>query len=177
MLVAPSSIGEINDTAALEQSGIGQRDVRLTPLENASIVATIANGGMRMNPHLVKEIQAPDLTTIDTQKPEEMGRAMPADVAHTITDLMIGAENRTQGGGKIAGIQIASKTGTAEHGNDPKATPPHAWYVAFAPAENPTVAVAVLVESGGDRSLEATGGSVAAPVGRAVIAAALGSTG
>jgi peptidoglycan glycosyltransferase len=177
MLVAPSSIGEINDTAALEQSGIGQRDVRLTPLENASIVATIANGGIRMAPHLVKEIQAPDLTTIDTIKPDRVSRAIPADVAHTITDLMIGSENRTQGGGKLANVQIASKTGTAEHGSDPKNTPPHGWYVAFAPAENPTVAVAVLVENGGDRALEATGGSIAAPIGRAVIGAALGSTG
>ncbi|HEX2301305.1 MAG TPA: penicillin-binding transpeptidase domain-containing protein, partial [Pseudonocardiaceae bacterium] len=64
-------------------------------------------------------------------------------------------------------------TGTAEHGDDPKNTPPHAWYVAFAPAENPQVAIAVLVEDGGDRSLEATGGSRAAPIGRAVIGAAL----
>ena len=50
---------------------------------------------------------------------------------------MIGAENRTQGGGKITGVQIAAKTGTAEHGTDPKATPPHDWYVAFAPADEP----------------------------------------
>ena len=64
---------------------------------------------------------------------------------------MIGAENRTQGGGKITGVQIAAKTGTAEHGTDPKATPPHDWYVAFAPAEDPQIAVAVLVENGGDR--------------------------
>ena len=60
-----------------------------------------------------------------------------------------------------------------EHGADPKNTPPHAWYVAFAPAENPQVAIAVVVENGGDQSLEATGGSRAAPIGRAVIAAAL----
>jgi peptidoglycan glycosyltransferase len=175
MLVAPSSLGDIPDAAALEQSGIGQRDVRLTPLQNASIVATIANGGVRMAPHLVKEIQGPDLSTLDTLDADRAGRAIPGDVAATITDLMIGAENRTQGGGKIAGVQIASKTGTAEHGNDPKNTPPHAWYVAFAPAQDPKVAVAVLVEDGGDRALEATGGSVAAPVGRAVIASALGS--
>ena len=60
-------------------------------------------------------------------------------------------------------MQIAAKTGTAEHGTDPKATPPHNWYIAFAPAEAPKIAVAVLVENGGDRSLEATGGSRAAP--------------
>ncbi|MBO0849240.1 MAG: penicillin-binding protein 2 [Pseudonocardia sp.] len=172
--VVPSSLGDLSDTASVEQSGIGQRDVRLTPLQNAEIVATIANGGVRMSPHLVKEIQAPDLTTLDTTDPKRVTRAIPGDVARTLTDLMIGAENRTQGGGKITGVQIASKTGTAEHGTDPKNTPPHAWYVAFAPAQNPRVAVAVLVEDGGDRALEATGGSVAAPVGRAVIAAALG---
>ena len=69
-------------------------------------------------------------------------------------------------------MQIASKTRRAEHGNDPRSTPPHAWYVAFAPAQSPKVAVAVVVENGGDR-LSATGGALAAPVGRAVIAAAL----
>jgi penicillin-binding protein A len=174
MPVAPSTIGPIPDAAALYQSGIGQRDVALTPLQNAEIAATIANGGVRMAPFLVKSIQAPDLSTLDTTEPDRAGRAIPADVAQTMTQLMIGSENRTQGGGKIAGITIASKTGTAEHGSDPKNTPPHAWYVAFAPADNPKVAVAVLVENGGDRALEATGGSVAAPIGRAVIAAALG---
>jgi peptidoglycan glycosyltransferase len=167
----------IPDTAALYQSGIGQRDVALTPLQDAEIVAAIANGGVRMTPYLVKSIQAPDLSTLDTTDPDRAGRAIPADVAQTITQLMIGSENRTQGGGKIAGVQIASKTGTAEHGNTPKQTPPHALYVAFAPAENPQVAVAVVVENGGDRALEATGGSVAAPIGRAVIAAALGGGG
>jgi peptidoglycan glycosyltransferase len=174
MPVAASSIGEIPDTASLYQSGIGQRDVRLTPLQNAEIVAAIANGGERMTPYLVKSIQAPDLTTLDTTSPDRAGQAVPGDVARTMTQLMIGSENRTQGGGKIAGVTIASKTGTAEHGTAPKQTPPHAWYVAFAPAEDPQVAVAVVVEDGGDRALEATGGSVAAPIGRAVIAAALG---
>jgi peptidoglycan glycosyltransferase len=173
MAVVPSSIGDIPDNAALQQSGIGQRDVRLTPLQNAMVVAAIANGGQVMAPHVVKEIQGPELDTIDTTAPDRLGQAVPRSVAATLTDLMIGSENRTQGGGKITGVQIASKTGTAEHGNDPKNTPPHAWYVAFAPASNPVVAIAVLVENGGDRALEATGGSVAAPVGRAVIAEAL----
>ena len=69
-------------------------------------------------------------------------------------------------------MQIASKTGTAEHGTDPRNTPPHAWYIAFAPAQTPKVAIAVLIENGGDR-LSATGGALAAPIGRATIAAAL----
>jgi len=76
----------------------------------------------------------------------------------------------------LTGVQIAAKTGTAEHGATPKSTPPHVWYVAFAPAEDPQIAVAVVVESGGDRNnLAATGGAVAAPIGRAVIRSALGA--
>lgn len=171
--VADSTVGHIPDDAALGQSSIGQRDVALTPLENAVIAATVANGGVRMQPHLVAQLQSPDLSNLATTNPVSAGQAMSPAVASTLTDLMIGSENYTGGAGRIPGVQIASKTGTAEHGSDPRNTPPHAWYIAFAPAHNPTVAVAVLVENGGDRALAATGGSVAAPIGRAVIAAGL----
>jgi peptidoglycan glycosyltransferase len=170
MTVAPSTIGDIVSTAALQQSAIGQRDVALTPLQDASIVATIANGGRRMAPYLVKEIQSQSLDTVDTTQPDTVGQAISGQVARTLTDLMVNNERSYGGRGKITGVDIAAKTGTAEHGTDPKNTPPHVWYVAFAPAVNPQVAVAVLVESGGDRSnLAATGGVVAAPIGRAVI--------
>ncbi len=176
MPVAPSTLGDVPDVAALQQSAIGQRDVRFTPLQNAMVVSAIANGGQLMAPHLVRQIQSPTLDVLDETQPDRIGQAVPPEVARTLTDLMIGAENRTQGGGKITGVQIAAKTGTAEHGADPKANPPHNWYVAFAPAEAPRIAVAVVVENGGDRSLEATGGSRAAPLGRAVIAAGLRSS-
>jgi penicillin-binding protein A len=171
--VTPSTLGAIPDVAALEQSGIGQRDVALTPLQNAVIAATIANGGMRMKPRLVRNILAPDLSVLDRTAPEEVGAAMSRTTADQIRDLMVAAENSYRNDGKINGVSIAAKTGTAEHGADPKNTPPHGWYVAFAPADNPQVAIAVLVENGGDRNLEATGGSLAAPIGRAVIGAAL----
>ncbi|OLL75124.1 Cell division protein FtsI [Peptidoglycan synthetase] [Pseudonocardia sp. Ae168_Ps1] len=173
MPVTASQVGPMSDVPSTQQSAIGQRDVRLTPMQLAMIGGSIANGGQTMAPHLIKEIQGATLDVVDTTEPDRMARSMPGDVARTLTDLMIGSEDRTQGGGKITGVQIASKTGTAEHGTDPKNTPPHAWYVAFAPADNPRVAVAVLVESGGDRGAEATGGSVAAPIGRAVIAETL----
>jgi peptidoglycan glycosyltransferase len=171
--VADSAVGDIPDDAALAQSSIGQRDVRLTPLENAVIAATVANGGMRMQPHLVRELQGPDLSPLATTSPRSLGQSIDPKVNATLTQLMIGAEDQAGNQGKINGVQIASKTGTAEHGTDPRNTPPHAWYIAFAPANDPQVAVAVLVENGGNRALAATGGSVAAPVGRAVIAAAL----
>jgi len=171
--VTPSTLGAIPDVAALEQSGIGQRDVALTPLQNAVIAATIANGGVRMKPQLVRNILAPDLSSLERFAPEMAGTAMSRFTASQIRDLMVAAENSYRNDGKIKGVSIAAKTGTAEHGTDPKNTPPHGWYVAFAPAENPQVAIAVVVENGGDRNLEATGGSLAAPIGRAVIGAAL----
>lgn len=172
MAVAPSALGDIPDAAALQQSGIGQRDVRLTPMQNAIVAAAVANGGVMMKPYLVKEIQTPEFEVVDATDPDRLGQAVDAGVARTLTELMIGSENRTSGA-KIPGVQIASKTGTAEHGANPKVTPPHNWYIAFAPAINPQIAVAVLVENGGDRNLEATGGSRAAPIGRAVITAGL----
>ncbi|WP_327142978.1 peptidoglycan D,D-transpeptidase FtsI family protein [Nocardia sp. NBC_01327] len=171
---ADSTVGTIPDTPALAQSSIGQRDVALTPLDNAVIAATVANGGVRMQPHLVDQLQAPDLSTLETIKPMSVGQAISAPVATQLTNMMIESEKNTTGGGQSA-YTIASKTGTAEHGTDPRNTPPHAWYIAFAPAQNPKIAIAVIVENGGDRALAATGGSVAAPVARAVLDAGLGS--
>jgi penicillin-binding protein A len=170
--VAESTVGPIPDAAALGMSSIGQKDVALTPLENALVAATIANAGITMQPYLVDSLQGPDLANISTAAPHEQRRAVSPQVAAKLTELMVGAEQVTQQKGAIPGVQIASKTGTAEHGTDPRNTPPHAWYIAFAPAQTPKVAVAVLVEDGADR-LSATGGALAAPIGRAVIEAAL----
>ncbi|WP_328389712.1 peptidoglycan D,D-transpeptidase FtsI family protein [Nocardia sp. NBC_00416] len=172
MPVAESTVGSIPDNAALAQSSIGQRDVAITPLDNAVIAATVANGGVRMEPYLVDQLQNPDLSELSTTEPVSVGQAVSAEVASTLTDLMVASEENTAGSGGTA-YRIASKTGTAEHGADPRNTPPHAWYIAFAPAENPKIAIAVIVENGGDRALAATGGSVAAPVARAVLDAGL----
>lgn len=170
--VAESTVGPISDDAALGQSSIGQRDVALTPLDNAVIAATVANGGVRMEPHLVDELQGPDLSVLDKKGAVAVTQAISPQVSSTLTDLMIGSENYSTGGAKLP-YQIASKTGTAEHGTDPRNTPPHAWYIAFAPAQDPKIAIAVIVENGGDRALAATGASVAGPIARAVIAAGL----
>ncbi len=170
--VAESTVGPMPDAAAVGMSSMGQKDVAVTPLQNAMIAAAIANAGVVMQPYLVDRLEGPDLADISTTTPQEQRRAVSAQVAAKLTDLMVGAEKLTQQNGAIPGVQIASKTGTAEHGPDPRNTPPHAWYIAFAPVQNPKVAVAVLVENGGDR-LSATGGALAAPIGRATIAAAL----
>lgn len=171
--VVPSRLGVIPDAAALAQTGIGQRDVVATPMEMAMVASTIANQGERMQPYLIGKTTKPDLSVIAQTDPQSLGQAMPPPVAATVRDMMVASEQRTPGSGGIANLVIASKTGTAEHGVDPKNTPPHGWYIAFAPADNPQVAVAVLVENGGSGGLEATGSQTAGPVGRAVLAAAL----
>jgi peptidoglycan glycosyltransferase len=170
--VAESTVGPIPDAAALGMSSIGQKDVALTPLENAEVAAAIANNGVMMQPYLIDSLKGPDLTNISNTATYQQRRAVLPQVAAKLTELMVGAEKVAQQKGAIPGVQIASKTGTAEHGTDPRHTPPHAWYIAFAPAQTPKVAVAVLVEGGADR-LSATGGALAAPIGRAVIGAAL----
>lgn len=158
-----STIGDIPDKAALAQTAIGQRDVSFTPLDNAIIAATIANGGIRMEPHIVKAIKGNDLSDLKTIKPKEAGEAISPEIAKTMTELMRGSESHS--GGNSA--HIVSKTGTAEHGATRGEYAPHVWYIAFAPDSD--VAVAVVVENGGGHGQGATGASVAAPIGREVI--------
>lgn len=162
-----------DDLGAIAQSGIGQRDVAVTPMALAQMTATIANGGKQMTPYLLAKTTRPDLSVISTTQPDPATTAISKKTSKYLRDMMIESERYTAGSGQIAGLTIASKTGTAEHGADPKNTPPHAWYVAFAPADDPQIAVAVLVTDGGGRGLDATGGTVAAPIGRSVISAAL----
>jgi peptidoglycan glycosyltransferase len=96
------------------------------------------------------------------------------NVANQLKAAMLLSENNSGKLNKQTNIQIASKTGTAEHGPDPKKTQPYGWYVAFAPADNPQIAVAVVVTSGGHYDAATIGALVAAPVGRAMINAAVG---
>src|SRR4029077_10179381 len=141
--VSQSTVGPITDAAALGMSSIGQKDVALTPLQNAEVAATIANNGVTMQPYLIDSLKGPDLANISTTAPYQQRRAVSPQVAAKLTELMVGAEKVAQQKGAIPGVQIASKPGTAEHGTDPRHPPPHAWYIAFAPAQSPRVAVAV----------------------------------
>ena len=157
------------------QSGIGQRDVQETPLQNALIAATIANGGREMQPQLVESLLSSDLSTVQGFTPQVMNdNVITPDVANALKNAMLLSENNSGKLNKQANIQIASKTGTAEHGPDPKHTQPYGWYVAFAPADNPQIAVAVVVTSGGNYDAATIGALVAAPVGRAMINAQVG---
>lgn len=160
----PGGLGEIPDDAALGQSSIGQRDVEMSVLQAAVMAGTVSNGGVRMEPYLVDRVTGTDLKELKKHKPNSVGGIEP-EIAEQLTELMKASERHTAG---YAGIEIASKTGTAEHGDEN--TPPHTWYVAF----NNDIAVAVLVKDGGGFGTSATGGQVAAPIGRAVLQAAGG---
>jgi peptidoglycan glycosyltransferase len=180
LVVQGSRLGEMADQAAVAQSAIGQRDVALTPMQTAVVAATIANDGVRMEPYLIARTTAPDLSELAAAVPTVANEnAVSPEVARDLTAMMRESEQvtlRNTGAAPIQGVDIASKTGTAEHGVDPsdtKANPPYVSYSAFAPADDPEVAVVVFIESGANVGADATGGVVAAPIGRQVIAAAL----
>jgi peptidoglycan glycosyltransferase len=151
------------------QSAIGQFDVRATPLQMAMVAAAIANDGRLMRPYVVAQTLAPDLSVLDQTAPKEQGRPVSAATANALTQMMVAV---VQGGtgtrAQIPGVTVAGKTGTAQN-----AGPAHAWFVGFAPAEAPRIAIAVIVENGGGGGDTATGGRVAAPIAQQVMAAAL----
>jgi penicillin-binding protein A len=169
---SPSEVPD--NTPGLAFSAIGQQDVAANPLQMCLVASAIANGGVEMQPHLAKEILDPQGVTVKTFGPNVFDRAVSASTAATETRLMEEVVERGTGtAAQIPGVAVAGKTGTAQ-------TPsgePHAWFVAFAPAQHPRIAVAVVVLNGGSLGSEATGGEVAAPVARAVMEAALGRGG
>ncbi|WP_018298093.1 penicillin-binding transpeptidase domain-containing protein [Corynebacterium lubricantis] len=158
---AAGSLGELPDLAATAQSSIGQRDVTMTALQAAVMASTVANDGLRMEPYVVDRVLGPELQVRSETSPTEVTQAVSPEQAGTLTELMYASERNTSG---YDGNSFASKTGTAEHGED---VPPHVWYVAFDPAKD--VAVAVVVKDGGGFGSSATGGQVSSPIGRAVL--------
>jgi len=167
--VFPDASAFERDRPGLAKSAIGQQDVSATPLQMALVAAGIANDGMIMKPHAMAEVRDSEGSVIDRYKPDRWQQAVSADVAHSVRDMMIGV---VQGGSgtraQLAGVQVAGKTGTAQTGLDKS----HVWFIAFAPAEAPRVAVAVVLENQPSAN-EVTGGALAAPIARAVLQSAL----
>ena len=171
MRVTTSTVPAQLNAPQTAQAAIGQFEVRVTPLQMAMVSAGIANKGIVMSPYLVKDTRSGDLNIIDQNQPVQLSQAVSPDVAAALTRMMVTVvQSGTGTAAQIPGIVVAGKTGTAE--NAPGRAP-HAWFTAFAPADNPTVAVAVVVEDGGNAGNEAFGGRVAAPIARQVIQAVL----
>ena len=162
------------DSPAVAQSAIGQRDVRTSPLEMAVVAATIANGGKRMAPRVVESINAVDGSQIKRFDPKQVNEPISPEVASQLQDMMVNVvDNGTGTGAQIDGIRVGGKTGTAQRGPGQN---PHAWFIGFGSSGDRSIAVAVIVEAGGNVGSEATGGHVSAPIARAVIQAYLGES-
>ena len=159
------------DDAQLALSAIGQFDVAASPLQIAMVTAGIANDGVVMDPYLVSMVQAPDLKPLSTHEPTVLSEAMTEKNAQKLQQMMVEVvSSGTGGNGGISGVEVGGKTGTAQ--SDPSRKP-FAWFTSFAPADDPAVAVAVVVEDADIPRQDIAGGRVAAPIARAVMEAGL----
>lgn len=169
--VAASELGPPVDTwveGNIAQISFGQDTVLSNVFEFANVTAAIANDGKMMEPRIVKEIRSPEGIILDKPVPSARADVIDRETALTLQDMMVGVvEDGTATPAQIAGVEVAGKTGTAEV--PPKA--PHSWFISFAPADDPKIAVAVLVENGGD------GEKQALPIARRILEAHLKSSG
>lgn len=157
--------GFLNRPAALADTGYGQGQILITPLQMALVAAAIANDGTMMSPYLVQRITDPEGKTIMERRPRPIRRVMSESTAATMRDNMRAVA--TYGFGSVVsnfvpGIAVGGKSGTAEHAGPV----PHAWFIAIAPIDQPRYAVCVMIENGGE------GSSVAAQLAGQVLQAA-----
>ncbi len=169
-----ASTGPLPGTFALNQpkfmqDAIGQNQVLVPPMQMALVAEAIANQGVILQPHVVDCVLDPNDKVVSRVGVEQYQRAIDPATAATMTSFMLAVVNDPRGTGtaaQIPGVAVAGKTGTAETAQGEK---PHAWFIAFAPADHPKYAVAVLVEHGGSDQAETTGGRVAAPIAKQIL--------
>jgi len=149
----------------LAELGIGQGEALVTPFHMAMITATIANDGVMYKPYIVDRIVSPEGFVLKQGKSKEMGQPIDAETANLVTEGMVAVVEEGYGkNASLPGVTVAGKTGSAEN---PQGIS-HAWFVGFAPAEDPQIAVAVILENQG------AGGTHAAPIARELFRIALG---
>lgn len=172
LTVSASSFPSDTNAPQLAQSALGQYEVRATPLQMAMVSSAIANGGTLMQPQLIDQVRnARTLDLIDEPSPSQFSQPISSDTAAALTEMMVGVVDEGTGtAAQIPGVDVAAKTGTAQHA---QGAAPHAWFTSFAPADDPQVAVAVVVESGGNAGSQASGGRVAGPIAQAVMEAVI----
>jgi peptidoglycan glycosyltransferase len=166
---APQKLATLTTPLDPARTAIGQWTVRATPLQMAMVAATIGNGGEVMRPTLIDRVRSPSGQLIAQTQPEALGRAISPAVAGQVTSMMEDVVRRGTGvAAAIPGVTVAGKTGTAETGVPGVYD---AWFIAFAPAQHPRVAVAVVLEHS-----RVYGGAIAAPVARQMLVKALAVT-
>lgn len=162
-----SSTGSIDRPTLLADTAFGQGELLVSPLQMALVAATIARGGIMPTPHYGVAVKDAGGGLVRAIEPGAVGQVIRPETAKTIGAMLVLAVQAPGAfafGAKIPGVNVAGKTGTAENSSGA----PHGWFVGFAPAEAPTVAVAVVIEN------TPKGGEDAAPLGGAVMRAALG---
>jgi len=169
--VTPSTYPSGMDNAQTGLSAFGQFDDRVTPMQIAMVSAAVANGGVLMKPNLVSYVQSSTLSILDQPQPSVLAQPLSAAVAAQVRDMMVNAvAHGVSTNGQIPGVEVAGKTGTAQNGSS---APYTLWFTGFAPAKNPKVAVAVVIEDGGGMGQRGFGNLLAAPVARKVMRAVL----
>lgn len=149
---------------------IGQDKLQVTPLQMATVAATVANDGVRVAPRLTEKIEDPDGRVVERIQPTEEERVMSVKSARELGEMMRNVVREGTGtAAALSGIDVAGKTGTAQIDPDRNITQP--WFIAFAPADDPKMAIAVTVE----RSDGGFGGTEAAPIAKAVLEQLLGN--
>jgi peptidoglycan glycosyltransferase len=172
--VAASNFTAESDKSFTAYDAIGQHDTTVTPLQEAMFAATVANNGVLMRPYLVQQVQASDLSVVDQTQQQQLSQPISSTIANYEKQMMTAVVQAPEGTGYAfnqnneGGIVIAGKTGTAQNG---VSTQPDAVFTAFAPADNPKIAVGVMIEGGG------YGAAAAAPIAVAVIKAYLATLG
>ena len=170
--VTPSVFPSDTDAAQLAMSSIGQYTVQATPLQMAEVAQAVANKGTMMAPYLIDQVVDADLQTRSTTEPAQLGKPVTPEIATQVTAMMRAVVSQPYGSGSsmaIPNVAVAAKTGTAETGNGARA---NAWAVGFAPADDPQIAFAVVVE-GDEAEPTPHGGTVAGPIARALLEAGL----
>jgi len=160
------------DPVDISRVAIGQERLLATPIQMAEVAATIANGGDLMKPQIWREVRDVDGRTRSEMKPEKQASVISAESAAELTEAMKSVVNEGTGtAAALSGVDVAGKTGTAEvPGREECAgLPNQAWFVGFAPADDPEIAVAVTVEC-----TDGQGGTVAAPIAASVMQTLIG---
>lgn len=157
------------DAIDVGRMAIGQDKLQVTPLQMAMVAAVVANGGELVAPRLTERIVDPDGRTSERLEPQTVRRVVSEGTAAQLGQMMTNVVNEGTGtAAALSGISVAGKTGTAE--KNPATDLNQPWFIAFAPADEPEIAIAVTIED----SIGGQGGTVAAPVAKAVLEQLLG---
>jgi len=157
------SLNENSQISELVQTAIGQGKTLVTPLHMAMITSSVANNGVMMKPYIVDHVESYSRNEVNMTYPEKISEVFSEGTASELKEMMERVVSDGTGtDAKMKGINIAGKTGTAENASGKD----HAWFTAFAPAENPKVTVTVILEKAGN-------GSEAIPIVRDIMKYAL----